>query len=289
MKITKTLIRKFKQLAEGNTIPASGLTGVWAQEMLQDHILVVVTHGSRKSLRAADANSFRHYLASQYDIRDLEALLSFLENEKTDRASQVNVTGDSKFIRHRTFQGFRVNSYHTIQAELNGNPINILPPDGSYLFISDYEHFSIPPDVIVVGIENSENFRCVKRQKRFFEQNLSSESRLLFVNRYPQEQHHDLISWLKSIPNQYIHFGDLDLAGIAIYQNEYYCHLEGKSSFLIPKDYEARIAQGNRERYDAQLTKYGRMKIIDNRLAGLLSCIHHYHRGYDQEGFIITE
>jgi hypothetical protein len=286
MKKTKALFERFKKLADGKTIPATSLNDKMVQQMLQDRILVVISHGSRKSLRVADADLFKHYLASQFDIHDLDALLSFLENEKTDRASQVKVTGDSKFIKQRTFKGFLVNSYHSIQAELNGKPINIIPPDGSYLFISDYENFSISPDVIVVGIENSENFRCIKRQQRFFEQNLSSESRLLFVNRYPQEQHYDLICWLKAIPNHYIHFGDLDLAGIAIYQNEYYRHLGSKSSFLIPKDYSARIAQGNRERYDAQLRQYGRMNITDNRLAGLLSCIHHYHRGYDQEGFI---
>lgn len=287
MKITKTLIRIFKQLAEGNTIPASCLTGDWAQEMLQDHILVVLTHGSRKSLRAADANTFRHYLASMYDIRDLDALLSLLENENTDRASQVNVTGDSKFIKHRTFQGFLVNSYQSMPATLNGKPIIIQPPEGSYIFISDYEHFFIPSDVIVVGIENSENFRYIKRQQRFFEQNISSEGRLLFVNRYPQEQHQDLISWLKSIPNSYIHFGDLDLAGIAIYQNEYFRHLRDKCSFLIPDDYEERISQGSRERYDTQLPQYRNMIIKDDRISDLLSCIHRYHRGYDQEGFII--
>jgi len=287
MKITKTLIRKFKQLAEGNTISASGLTGDWAQEMLLDHILVVVAHGSRKSLRATDVNTFRHYLASQYDIRDLDALLSLIENKNTDRASQVNVTGDSKFIKHRTFQGFLVNSYQSMLATLNGKPITIQPPEGSYMFISDFEHFLIPSDVIVVGIENSENFRYIQRQQSFFEHNISSEGRLLFINRYPQEQHQDLISWLKSIPNCYIHFGDLDLAGIAIYQNEYFRHLGDKCSFLIPDDYEARISRGSRERYDTQLLQYGNMIVKDDRISDLLSCIHRYHRGYDQEGFII--
>ena len=287
MKKTKTLLKLLIKLADGKSIPASSLNTEIAQQMLQDRILVVVPHGSYQSLRAIDVNTFRHYLASQYDIRDLEAQLSLMENEQIDRASQVRVSGDSKLIRHRTFQGFLVNSYQSIPATLNGKPITIQPPEGSYMFISDYEHFLIPSDVIVVGIENSENFRYIQRQQSFFEHNISSEGRLLFINRYPQEQHQDLISWLKSIPNCYIHFGDLDLAGIAIYQNEYFRHLGDKCSFLIPDDYEARISQGSRERYDTQLPQYGNMIIKDDRISDLLSCIHRYHRGYDQEGFII--
>lgn len=287
MKKTKTLLKLLIKLADGKSIPASSLNTEIAQQMLQDRILVVVPHGSYQSLRATDVNTFRHYLASQYDIRDLEAQLSLMENEQIDRASQVRVSGDSKMIRHRTFQGFLVNSYQSMLATLNGKPITIQPPEGSYMFISDYEHFLIPSDVIVVGIENSENFRYIQRQQSFFEQNISSEGRLLFVNRYPQEQHQDLISWLKSIPNCYIHFGDLDLAGIAIYQNEYFKHLRDKCSFLIPHDYEERISLGSRERYDTQLPQYGNMIIKDDRISDLLSCIHRYHRGYDQEGFII--
>ena len=286
MKMTKTLIKLLIKLADGKSVPASSLNTEMAQQMCQDRILVVVPHGSRQSFRATDVNTFRHYLASQYDIRDLEAQLSIMESEQIDRASQVRVSGDSKMIRHRTFHGFLVNSIQPIPALLNDVSITVSPPDGSYLFISDFQHFSIPRDVIVVGVENSENFRHVKRLQHFFEKHLSKDVRLLFVNRYPQDQHRDLINWLKSIPNHYVHFGDLDLAGLAIYQNEYYHYLGDKCSFLIPEDYEERISQGSRKRYNDQLHQYGKMKTEDTRIADVLSCIHHYHRGYDQEGYI---
>lgn len=287
MKKTTTLIQRLIQLAEGKALPASSLRGDWFQQMKDDGLLLTVPHGSRNSLRVADANSFRHYLASQYDIRDLEATLTLLRRQESDRASQVNVTGDSKFVQHRTFQGFLVNSYQPVPATLNGEPITILPPDGCFVFISDYQSFSVPEDIIIVGVENAENFRYVRRQRHLFKRYFPKDSRLLFVSRYPQQQHSDLIHWLKSIPNRYVHFGDLDLAGIAIYQNEYYCHLGQRSSFLIPDDYEERIADGTRTRYDDQILKYGKMKIEDPRIGDLLSCILQYHRGYDQEGFIL--
>lgn len=288
MKKTATLIRRLIQLAEGKTLPDSSLHGDWFQQMKDDGILLTVPHGSKKSFRATDANSFRHYLASQYDIRDLEATLRLLQQQETHRSSQVDATGDSKFVQHRTFQGFLLNSYQPIPAKLNSESISILPPDGSYIFISDYQTFSIPKDIIIVGMENTENFRYVKHQQSFFEHNFPQKSRLLFVSRYPQQQHGNLIDWLKSIPNCYVHFGDLDLAGIAIYQNEYYRYLGEQSSFLIPDDYEERIAKGKHERYNDQLPQYGKMKIEDPRVEKLVFCIHRYHRGYDQEGYIVN-
>ena len=282
MKKTAGLIEKLIRLANGEALPSSSLKSEWFEQMLTDGILVSITHGSRKSFRVANADTFRHYLASQYDIRDLEQTLEMLSEENPNRALQVNVSGDSKFVRHRPFSGFLVNSYQPIDAILNGQPITICPPEGSFVFVSDYQQFFVSENVVIVGIENAENYRHIRCQKHLF----TAYEKVLFVSRYPQNG--DLVKWLQSIPNKYIHFGDLDLAGIAIYQNEFYRHLGERSSFLIPDDYEERISLGNRERYDRQLPQYGKMKIQDGRIASVFSCIHRYHRGYDQEGFIVN-
>ena len=88
------------------------------------------------------------------------------------------------------------------------------------------------------------------------------------------------------IPNRYVHFGDLDLAGINIYLTEFYHHLGERASFLIPDDYAQRLQKGSAQRYADQYAKFGRMKIDDIRLQSLVECIHQHKRGYDQEGFI---
>lgn len=282
MKKTAALLEKLIRLANGETLPASKLKGDWFEHMLSDGILLSVVNGSRKSYRVYDSASFRHYLASQYDIRNLEQTHELLSGKDASRAEQVTMTGDSKFISRRTFSGFLVNTYQPIEAMLNGQPIIIHPPEGSYLFIADYWHLIIPDNIVIVGVENAENFRYVERQKYLFK----SYENVLFVSRYPQVQSKDLLKWLQSIPNRYVHFGDLDLAGIAIYQNEFYRHLGERSSFLIPNDYEFRIANGNTNRYNTQLPQYEKMVAIDKRIEIVLACIHKYHRGYDQEGFI---
>lgn len=282
MKKTASLIRKLLQLANGETLPASSLKGDWFEQMLAEGILVVVAHGSRKSLRVADSALFRHYIASQYDIHDLEKAYALLSEKDASRAEQVHATGNSKFVAHRSFTGFLVNSYQPIDAMLNGTSLTVLPPTGTYLFISDYQHFHIPEDVVVVGVENAENFRYIEHQKYLF----TDYDKILFVSRYPQSQHKDLLQWLLAIPNRYVHFGDLDLAGIAIYQNEFFCHLGQRASFLTPKDFKERISQGNHNRYNVQFPQHKTMEAEDARIAEVLAFIHECHKGYDQEGFI---
>ena len=237
MKKTATLIEKLIRLANGDALPASSLKGDWFEQMQDDGILLATAHGSRKSLRASDGMSLRQYVASQFDIYDLEQTRCAFSDDDVSRASLVAATGDSKFLSRRTFKGFLVNSYQPVTAILNGQEITIYPTEGSFMFVADYQHFTIPQNVVVVGVENAENFRYVALQKYLF----ARYGRVLFVSRYPQNQNKDLIKWLQSIPNQYVHFGDLDLAGIAIYESEYYHHLGNKSSLFIPDDFDLSI------------------------------------------------
>lgn len=273
------------RLANGDNVPASSLRGDWIDEMREEGILSVVAHGSRRSYRCYDRQQFRDYIAGKYDIRDLEASAVLLNGGDDSRSRQVKVTGDSKVVRHRVMKGFLINSYEPIAATINGKAIQVLPADGTYLFVYDYENFMVEPDVLIVGMENSENFRYVKRQKWLFD-SMFPGRKILFVSRYPQNESRDLVRWLESVDNEYVHFGDLDLAGVHIFLTEFYRYLGNRSSFLIPPDYEKRIKLGSRERYDAQLSTTKNMVITDQRLQPLVDCIHRLHRGYDQEGFL---
>ena len=284
MILTAALIEKLICLSNGEILPSGKLKGECFEQMRSDGILLPVTHGSRKSFRVADVSSFRDYLESKFDIRDLESTLDLLLQESSGRAEQVSVTGNSKFQKQRSFYGFLVNSCEPIIATLNGGNITIFPPDGSFFFVADYEQFSIPDDIVVVGIENCENFRHIKQQLYLFDQQLNRGNRLLFVSRYPQNG--DLVRWLSIIPNPYIHFGDLDLAGVAIFQNEFQQYLGNRATFLIPNDYELRISNGSTIRYNDQFAKYGKITSDNPQLSELIAAIHRYHRGYDQEGFI---
>ena len=157
------------------------------------------------------------------------------------------------------------------------------PQEGSFWFVADWQSFLVPDDVVVVGIENMENFRMIRQQRKLFEQCIGTV-RLLFVSRYPQSI--DLRSWLQKIPNRYVHFGDFDLAGINIFLTEFHAHLGDRSSFLISQDIEERIAKGSLERYNDQYMRYSRITSDIIEVQALIDLINKYHRCYDQEGYI---
>lgn len=280
-------MEKLLALAAGRTLPASGLKGDWFREMLQEGILTVIRHGSRQSYRAVSAGALRSFVKDNYNIGSLEACRDSLSGREHSRAALVQQTGDSKFIFRRTFRGFLINSYEVIDARLHNRPFRIRPVEGAYTFIYDYTSFSVPENVIIVGVENSENFQYISRQRPFFNKEIAGDVPLLFVSRYPQNG--DLVRWLASVSNRYVHFGDLDLAGINIFQTEFYKQLGDRASFLIPDDYEIRLKNGSPQRYNVQLQKFRNMPVLDKRIVSLLECIHRYHRGYDQEGFIDAE
>ena len=286
MKLNKSIIRKLIALAEGEAIPASKLTSPLFAEMEEEGVLVTVARGSRRSLRAADGDSVRKYAADKLNIRNLETALTIFESDEVSRGEQVRQTGDSKARRCRAVRGFLVNVYKPVKAILNGKELVLTPIDGVSMFISGYESFKLPENAVVIGVENGENFRCVSRQRRLFEEVVPEDVPAVCVCRYPQNENNDLYHWLEMISNRYIHFGDLDLFGIRIYLTEFYSRLGTRASMLIPADYEERIRIGSRQRYDDQYPYAKDMDLTDPRVTPLVECIHRHHRGYDQEGYI---
>ena len=209
MKITAALIDKLIKLRSGEKLPSSALRGEWVEELIGDGVLVSRSHGSRRSIMAASPNTLEQCL-SHIDERlgCLDKMREMQETEAT-RSEQASDTGNSKLVTSRSCPGFPVNSYEPITCTLNGKQLVINPQGGTFLFITDWQAFTIPTDVTIVNIENMENFRFIRQQKALFASSLA-EKRLLFVSRYPQSS--DLRTWLQTIPNQYVHFGDFDLA-----------------------------------------------------------------------------
>ena len=270
-------------LMAGEPVAGSKLSSRLLDELMAEDLLLVITRGSRKSYRARDTEVLKRFLMDRDEsFRILEA------NVSDSRASMAAETGNSKLVTVRSCPGFPVNSYDPVGCFLAGEPFVVNPQEGTFLFVSDWDKFAIPEDVVVIGIENMENFRMIRRQRRFFEEYLHTHGlsdKVLFVSRYPQST--DLRRWLCTIPNHYLHFGDFDLAGINIFLKEFHQYMDkDRSSYLIPADIESRLKSGSRQRYDEQ---YDRFKDISSdlpELQQLISLIHRERKAYDQEGYI---
>lgn len=325
-----------RAISQGEWVSARRIPAELLRELKDKQLLVARQHGSRIAYRAADPQE----IGRLYSLVDPSTL--------STRAELVEAFGDSKMRPIRSCPGFPVNVYQPLSVELgpadqSGKRPRILlgPVEGAFTFISDWQNFRIPADVLVVGVENMENFRKVSRQRHLFEGYVTGYGScgsgvgcgdgfgggrggcgsgcgdgcgegysvgfgggcggrgapILFVSRYPQSG--DLVAWLKSIPNRYLHFGDFDLAGISIFLTEFRIPIDGtpdsggRTEFFIPDGIENLLAKGSPERYQDQVERFQTLleRLLslaphDTQLHRLVSLIHTHRRGYDQEGLL---
>jgi len=291
MHFSKTLICTLQHLIDGKSVATSSLRKDIAAELLDEGLLTVHANGSRRTFRAIRTSTLKNYLYSRFEeFRVINASAKLSDIEVSSRAQQAKASGNSKTVAVRSCHGFPLNCYEPIECRLVGKSILISPPEGSFMFIADWRSFTIPRDVIVVGIENMENFIEIRRQRYLFTDYTSTlcksatSPRLLFVSRYPQSK--DLRLWLQTIPNIYIHFGDFDLAGISIFLNEFRKYLGERATFLIPDDIEKRIESGSTKRYNDQCLNFKNLTSDIPCIQHLITLINTHHRCYDQEGYI---
>ena len=282
MKLSLKIAKVLVQLINGESIPNSLAKAKLIDDLVAENI--IYRKGKhKKSLELINEKGLHIYLANQLQINDVYRYITLKENPNATRAESTKITTNSKISKERAFKGFLVNSYNSITAELNNKQIIINPQKGSFVFIYDYESFKIPKEVTVVGVENSKNFSQINNQKYLF-----NKINPLFISRYPQNQSKDFIKWMKSIPNNYVHFGDFDIAGIGIYINEYKKHLSEKAAFFIPENIKSDLKKGNRERYDKQQINFKLDHIQEPKVLDLIELIKKEKKGLDQEYYIET-
>jgi hypothetical protein len=278
MKVPIHIAEKLLLLMQGESIPSS----LAKHSLIDDLVLegIIERKGRiKKSLLLSDKKALQTFLQNIFSINDLQQYIEVSKKEDVTRSELVAISSDSKLRSVRTFKGFMVNCYFPIEATLDSKQFILNPVDGTFQFIYDFEKFILPPDITIVGIENPSNFRHIGKQKYLF-----NDIKPLFVSRYPQNQSKDLIKWLQSIPNKYLHFGDFDFAGIGIYLNEFKKHLGDKTIFFTPKNIDNLIADfGNKKRYDEQKINFEEKSIREENILLLINTIHKCRKGLDQE------
>jgi hypothetical protein len=177
----------------------------------------------------------RNFLRERYGIINLEDYYQLLNNPNSTKSDSVQIASDSKTKRIKVYTGFFVRTFANIEGSLNGENLDIKTVKGSSLFISDFKNFAIPENVTIVGIENPETFYLIENYRHYFDKIVP-----LFLLRF---NNNAFIEWLQRIPNKYVHFGDFDLSGIAIYISEYRNKIDfNRCSYFIPNDIENLIS-----------------------------------------------
>lgn len=286
IKLTERLIDNLQQLIDMKRVSYSAFPQSVRDILLEDGLVVVENRGTRRYVRVISIEALKGALPRYNEaLRDLEAARALLAHD-TSRAAQASLSGNSKTRGQRSCPGFLVNAYDRLDCMLGGRPFAIDPSQGSAVYIADWESFTPPPSVLIVGIENMENFIRIREQRAFFAEYMKGgETGILLVSRYAFSN--DLAQWLSRLPNRYLHFGDFDLYGIKIFLTQFKPYVGEKGSFLIPSDIESRLSHGSRQRYDDQYRNCEALSTDDEELNGLIRLIHKYRRAYDQEGYIV--
>ena len=281
IKIPVQIAEKLLLLQQGETLAASSSNHAVIEELVAEKI-VQRTGRIQKKISISNKNALTIYLQNKFGINNLQQYIDTLLQKEWSRNELTEISGNSKLRKVRTFKGFLVNCYEPIQVKINGKQFLLNPTAGTFQFIYDFETFEIPADITVAGIENPENFKQIEKQKYLFD-----DIKPLFVSRYPQNQNKDLIKWLQSIPNKYLHFGDFDFTGIGIYMNEYKKYLGKKTTFFVPENLEKMLEKyGNKALYNNQKYNFGDENQLEDNLKWLISLIHQYKKGLEQEIFI---
>lgn len=278
MKLSISIAEYLIAMQNGEKIPFSKVKHSIVIAMIENGILKKQILGRSKALvYLTDRNKLVAYLNNHLGIESLENYVEGLKREDLSRGEAIDISSNSKLKSIRTFKGFLVNCFQQVECKLNGTQLTIQPQEGTFTFIYDFEKFSPSDNITIVGIENPSNFRHIQKQR-----NLFSDMQPLFVSRYPQNK--DLVRWLQTIPNNYLHFGDFDFAGLNIYCNEYKKHLKDKAKFFLPPDIEKLLSsRGNRDNYSNQTIQFDKNEIGEENIFTLLKLIEKYKKGLEQE------
>lgn len=275
-KLTMGALKRLLALYNGEELTQSETQTRLFDRMKRDGVLIPATqHGARTTFKASSMELLKDFLSEKLSIQDLQSFHDFRFAEvddmpKTEVAEQVQ---ELRYAKPSPMEGFYVTSVEPIEAQVGGVHFFINPPRGTYMYIYEYKIFSVPRDILIVGVESAETFHRIRRF-----QNLFPQRKILFVHRHPQGG--ELGRWLKMLGNQYIHFADYDLISIYNFQNDIFSRIGERASFLVPPNVKELIERGSRKQYDAQQAVYCHMPIMDMRLKPLVELINTQHRCY---------
>lgn len=181
-----------------------------------------------------NVEQLRNFIRERYGIINLEDYYQLLNNPVSTKSESAQIASDSKLKQTKVYSGFFVRTFADIEGSLNGERISLKTLKGSSLFISDFKNFAISENVTIVGIENPETFFRIENYNQYFD-----KDEPLFLLRF---NNNACIEWLQKIQNRYLHFGDFDLSGIAIYILEYRNKMNfRRCSYFIPNNIDKLI------------------------------------------------
>ena len=185
------------------------------------------------------------------------------------------LTRDSKVTR----KGLNVSVLRPLKVFIKGKEQTLMPLEGCSTFLHFVSELTLQKDTVVVGVENYQTLLYIKRYEHLF--NDGRDYMFLLIKNINTTFER---VWLESLKNDYLHFGDYDLAAISIYLNEI-CPKLGHSShsYFINDFILNEIEKGDRKLYSQQINKYKNLKSNNVDVQKLIDFINTKMRSVEQE------
>jgi len=229
-----------------------------------------------------EVNIFSFLKSLGYNILTIENIDKYIYeiiecNPSRDTIQQW--TKSTKTKSSKSLKGLYLSSLKNLDIKINNEIVTLVPANGLGYFCFYTEKVEITKETIVVGVENYQVVWFAKKYKELFER-----ENILFVVRNPYMR-----EWIETLENEYIHFGDYDLAGINIYINEIVPRLKKcrKYSMFIPQNIDFLIKEhGDRGLFEKQ-KKYLEIDILDKDIYELKEIIRKHKKGLEQESLYL--
>lgn len=278
-------LRGLLALMEDGMIRASSFSEKVAKRLREEHLVSAKRDGRAIILSAANSSQIKGFAQRLCGAEDLDWYLKVLEDKQVgispSRSDAAKLVNDTKAFGSDVMKGIRLNAIWQVEILFDGQPFRLDLPKGTSFEVDDESLLEINPEIIVVGVENYATFMRIKDYAHLFD----AGKPYLFTYRatYGKDSYGKWIGWLKRIPNQYLHFGDLDKGGLKIYIDNFRSALGERASFLIPDNYEELIRCGSTKLYDQQYGEAAPDTNKDFRVKPLLDAIEKYHKCCEQE------
>jgi len=285
IKINKKDFSNIKALLEDASITEGKFSNKEIVSQLKDNGSIV--YGKRTSNRryinlAKEENVFLFFKNNDYYIDSKDEIDLYIKEIFDTKASRDKIQewhNSSKAKISKSLKGLYVSSLHEIDIKLNDEVVRIIPNNGLGYFLFYTQKIELFNDTIIVGVENYQVVWFAKKYKQFFDNN-----NILFVVRNSY-----MLEWIGGLENEYIHFGDYDLAGISIYLNQIIPKLtqSKKYSMFIPENIDYLIAEhGDIELYEKQ-KQYKDLITDDVKIKALIQSIRNNKKSIEQEGIYL--
>lgn len=279
MKLSLSLAKKIFKLVQEKSINSSEFKNSGKlQEFIEYGIVHLQVKGQKTKIILSSEQKLDTYLQKLYGIQSLEAFINEGLNPNRSRSSLSQVSSNSKVFKTDVQAGLYLASYEPIDIYVNEEKISLYTANMTSLFLHKNAKLRIADDILIVGVENYENLISISKQKNFF---IDSRKKIfMYRNKYSRE-------FLSKSFNDYLHYGDFDLAGVNIYLNEIVPRLpHERHVYFIPDNISALLENGNSQDYFLHLKKYSNLKSKTKYIQDFIDLLHEKKRSLHQEFLI---